>query len=522
MTRSAFLASLMVAHAAFAQAVPTKVNFTARLVDAGAPVQGNRDFVFKLFPTVVGGTEVWSEVRNAVPVIDGAVNLDLGASTALTDTIFDGQTLYLEVTVGTQVLSPRTAVMSVPYALRSTVAAQVGTLTPAQIQRRVTSACGAGAAIQTINADGTVVCQAVGANDAGVTTITNITAGAGLTGGGSTGNVTLATAPTVQNWATQPSCAVGSYVRAIAANGTVTCSPETGGTVTSVTTGSGLTGGPITTTGTIGLAATVQNWSTQPTCGVGSYVRAIAANGAVTCATDSNSGGTVTSVSTGAGLTGGPITGAGTIGLAATVQNWSIQPNCGAGSYVQSISSTGTVSCGTDTNSGGTVTSISTGAGLTGGPISTTGTIGLASTVQNWPTQPNCTGNTVMKGIAANGTVNCVPDGNGVSSVTLNPFGAAAVAFTDADWRIEVSPSPYAVQVNHVNANFISYSIDNGDGAPVSGISTASGTFGKAVLNAGRIVRVDVSTNNAAPGSWYHYECRNAYSSIFQCTRQVY
>ncbi|MDP1822697.1 MAG: hypothetical protein Q8L48_05630 [Archangium sp.] len=193
MTRSFLAVSLLVASLASAQAVPTQVSFTARLVDAGAPVQGNRDFIFRLFPTVVAGTEIWSETRNTVAVVDGAVNLQLGASTPLDDTIFDGQTLYLEVTVGGQVLTPRTPVVSVPYAVRSAVAGQVGSLTPAQIQQRVATACGAGAAIQAINADGTVVCAATGgANDAGVTTITNITAGAGLTGGGATGNVTLA------------------------------------------------------------------------------------------------------------------------------------------------------------------------------------------------------------------------------------------------------------------------------------------------------------------------------------------
>ena len=57
------------------------------------------------------------------------------------------------------------------------------------------------------------------------------------------------------------SCAVGSSIRVIAADGTVTCQVDNGGTggggtVTSVATGSGLTGGPIIASGTIGLAAT--------------------------------------------------------------------------------------------------------------------------------------------------------------------------------------------------------------------------------------------------------------------------
>jgi len=54
-----------------------------------------------------------------------------------------------------------------------------------------------------------------------------------------------------------------------------------------------------------------------PPCPPGQYIRSIAANGAPTCVTDAdtNSGGTVTSVAAGAGLTGGTITVSGTIAM---------------------------------------------------------------------------------------------------------------------------------------------------------------------------------------------------------------
>jgi len=95
--------------------------------------------------------------------------------------------------------------------------------------------------------------------------------------------------------------------------------------------------------------------------------------------------GTVTSVGTGAGLTGGPITTSGTISIPsagvtnAMLANSSVTVKAGTG-----LSGGGTVALGdtiTLTNSapslGGTVTSVGSGTGLTGGPITTSGTLSL-------------------------------------------------------------------------------------------------------------------------------------------------
>lgn len=229
------------------------------------------------------------------------------------------------------------------------------------------------------------------------------------------------------------------------------------GTVTNVATGTGLTGGPITTTGTISLAAianqrvlaNVSGGSAAPTptslsalldacagsaqgdvlyrnvsgwvvLAPGTSGQLLSTGGAAanpSWVTASGTG-TVTSVATGAGLTGGTITAAGTISLAA-VADKSILANISGGSAAPSANTltaiidaalgsaqgdvlyrNGTVwtvlAPGTNgqvlTTAGaaanpswtsvsgtGTVTSVATGAGLTGGTITTTGTISLAA-----------------------------------------------------------------------------------------------------------------------------------------------
>jgi hypothetical protein len=63
---------------------------------------------------------------------------------------------------------------------------------------------------------------------------------------------------------------------------------STGGTVTNVATGTGLTGGPITTTGTIAADTTVLQQRVTGSCASGNFVRAIGADGTVTCGTDAS------------------------------------------------------------------------------------------------------------------------------------------------------------------------------------------------------------------------------------------
>jgi len=94
------------------------------------------------------------------------------------------------------------------------------------------------------------------------------------------------------------------------------------GTVTSVGSGTGLTGGPITTTGSLSIAtagvtdAMLGNpYSGIGSCTGGQVVSGLTRNSAPTCVT----AGTVTSVGSGNGLTGGPITTSGTLSIDTTI-----------------------------------------------------------------------------------------------------------------------------------------------------------------------------------------------------------
>jgi hypothetical protein len=138
----AAIAGLAVA-AAPAQAVPNRVSFAARLVNNGVPYDGNVTLTFDLFPTGSGGASVWNETAQTA-ADQGFVAVQLGASTPLDTTVFDGTALYLEITVDGTVLSPRLAIGSVPYAQHAAYADDTGAVPPGAVMFFDLPACPTG------------------------------------------------------------------------------------------------------------------------------------------------------------------------------------------------------------------------------------------------------------------------------------------------------------------------------------------------------------------------------------------
>lgn len=211
--------------------------------------------------------------------------------------------------------------------------------------------------------------------------------------------------------------------------------------ITSIATGAGLTGGPITQSGTIsvsdggittsllGAAAVTYAKIQAVTNGyflgnfsgatatvsenqfvAGSGISITPTTGSVTIA--STVAGTVTRVDTGTGMTGGPITVAGTVSIATNgvttglinnsavtlakmadltdqrlIGNFSgaaaapaeISLIQGANMVITRTTTSLTFAATTGSTNSGTVTVVDTGTGLTGGPVTTSGTVSLAA-----------------------------------------------------------------------------------------------------------------------------------------------
>jgi hypothetical protein len=235
--------------------IGTTFTYQGSLIDGGSPANGAYDFEFKLFNDATVGTQVGgTESKGDVTVSEGifTVELDFGD-------FFNGTAYWLEIWVrlgastgGYQQLLPRQPLTTVPYASYAANAPWSGLSgVPAgfadgvdddttyqagfglekisgqfeidvnETQTRVDHICPGETAMRIIASDGSALCEPVGSGD-----IEGVTAGTGLTGGGDTGSVTLNANTTYLQRRVGSTCAAGSSIRTINADGTVVCESD--------------------------------------------------------------------------------------------------------------------------------------------------------------------------------------------------------------------------------------------------------------------------------------------------------
>ena len=114
--------SLLVAGTA--QAVPDVVSYAARVENDAGAFSGTVSATFQLFGAATGGAELWSENAASIVVIGGDLVHDLGSVEPLDDALIARDDLFLQVTMNGDVLEPRAALRSVPFALRARNAQQ--------------------------------------------------------------------------------------------------------------------------------------------------------------------------------------------------------------------------------------------------------------------------------------------------------------------------------------------------------------------------------------------------------------
>jgi hypothetical protein len=337
---------------------------------------------------------------------------DANETFTMPDAVADGtRSLYLRITSAVSLSSTRTVTLgpntvskvwiieNLTTGGQSIVIAQGtgSTVTVANGAKVLVATDGAGAGAAVINATLTPPTINLGTGVTGTLAVPN-----GGTGQTSYTNGQLLIGNTTGNTLVKSTLTAGTGITITNGSGSITISTSGGGgTVTSVGSGTGLTGGPITTSGTLAVATNgITDTLLRQSAGLSLIGRSADTTGNVAdvvAASDHQilrrSG---TSLGFGAIALNQPaaITGALPVGNGGTGQtsftngellignttgNTLSKGTLTAGSGITITNGGGTITIAAVSGGGGTVTSVGSGTGLTGGPITTSGTLAVAT-----------------------------------------------------------------------------------------------------------------------------------------------
>nr|VFK22782.1 MAG: Fibrinogen beta and gamma chains, C-terminal globular domain [Candidatus Kentron sp. LPFa] len=147
------------------------------------------------------------------------------------------------------------------------------------------------------------------------------------------------------------------------------------------------------------------------------------ASGTVACGKDADSGGDITGVTAGSGLAGGGSSGAVTLNVDTTQIQKRVTGTCPAGQSIRIIDAAGGVTCETDANSGGDITGVTAGAGLSGGGVSGTVALRVDTAQIQKRVSAGCPAGQSIRVIEESGGVTCEAD-NGISASHTGDFSA--------------------------------------------------------------------------------------------------
>ena len=109
----------------FCLAVPGLINFQGKLTDdAGVPLDGTYHMTFTIYDAPTVGTPLWTESQDVL-VTDGIYNVKLGSVNTLGATVFEQDGLFLEVIIHNpatdtyETLSPRERLTSTAFAIKA-------------------------------------------------------------------------------------------------------------------------------------------------------------------------------------------------------------------------------------------------------------------------------------------------------------------------------------------------------------------------------------------------------------------